>query len=125
MDVDIAFMNTAYESGVIDRGSNVKFFHNNPKAQQAVKMLKFAFYDVNSLPGFLCERLAIFVTCTKGSTTPRSLFHAMVSDVQVYGGCTTQIVAEALKEHEGDVNYKQSLTAKVTGMRNVIAKSGI
>ena len=57
--LDMAFMNTLFDTGVDDRIENVNFFRRSATAQKAVRMFKFGFLGVRGLCGFHCERLAM------------------------------------------------------------------
>ena len=56
--VDIAFVNTTFNWGFIDRRANVEFFASHKSAQRAVRMFKYVFQNAQGLCGVHIENLA-------------------------------------------------------------------
>merc|ERR1712137_791098 len=85
MNVDVVFLNTAFDAGMVDRrGEHIEFFANNQAMQNAVKVLKLAFYNVRSLPGILLQQLVVEVRDSFGESTSKDVFmkvlHAILTD---------------------------------------------
>jgi len=126
--VDIAFVNTCFDSGIIDRGENVAFFRSNEAAQQAVRMFKLAFLDMSGLCGFHIERLAMELCTTAGKQlTSRDLWTRMLREVWKQGPSLRLVMKEALLEVEDDQKDVRDaqLHAQVTRMRNVVKDAGV
>ncbi|CAE7600274.1 ANK2 [Symbiodinium sp. CCMP2592] len=77
-EADIAFMNTTLDTGVVDRGLNFDFFSDNQAAQNAVKVFKFCFLDID--------------------LTGKQLFDRMLQQLRDNGPQLKKVVEEAVAE---------------------------
>jgi len=124
-DVDVAFTDTQFETGVIDRGSHLRFFEDCPTAQNVVKMLKFAFHDVRSLSGFMYERLLMRWSSPSDMARLSSMdiFDIMLEVIYTNAPVLRETLRIAIQEHESDQAYADEQWARVERMQNVIASS--
>ena len=125
-EADIAFMNTTFDTGVVDRGENVAFFHDNPGGQSAVKVMKFCFLDVSGLCGFHIERLAVAVSENqRGKPTAKSLYLKMLGQLRDDGPQLKRVLEEAVEEvdQEDQDERRDKVGGQILKMRHVIRHS--
>ena len=125
-EADIAFMNTKFDTGLVDRCANVAFFHDNQDARSAVKVMKFCFLDVQGLCGFHIERLAVTVSEDQRSKlTAKSLYLKMLGQLRDDGPQLKRVVEEAVEEvdQENQEEIREKLSLQISKMRKIIHHS--
>jgi len=131
-DVDVAFTDTQFKSGVIDRGAHFQFFENCPKAQTVVKMLKFSFRDARGLSGFMLEGLLMEWSELEGMGrwTSLKIFEKLLEVIHTKGPVLREVLQLAKEERDAEdpayaAAYAREQRERVERMQNVIKNSGV